>query len=437
MQRYYTKLMLLCVGLLLPMLAHAQSDPVAFTNAKIYPVTSEPIENGTIVIEDGKIVRIGEAGRTRIPRRAEVIDLKGKVIMPGIVDAHSHIGEGDGGDRSSALHPDVRILDAIDPQSDTFKKALAGGITSVNVMPGSGHLMSGRTVYLKLRDANRVEDMLFVDDPMTEVAGGLKMANGTNPIGNPPFPGTRAKSAAMVRELFIKAQEYKEKVDAANGDESKMPPRDIGMETLVQVLEGKRIVHNHTHRHDDILTAIRLSKEFGYRLVLHHISEAWKVADEIAESGAMASIIVLDSPGGKMEAVDIRYENGAVLEKAGVKVLGYHTDDPITDSRLFLRSGAFGIRTGMSQQTALKAMTINNAKMLDIADRTGSLEKGKDADLVVLSGDPFSVYTHVLQTWVEGVKRFDRNDPKDAPYATGGYEIFRGEYHDHHGTKTR
>ncbi|MGM0588273.1 MAG: amidohydrolase family protein [Bacteroidota bacterium] len=437
MQKLLTKLFILGAFLICPSWLLAQSSTTAFTNAKIYPVTSDPIENGTLVVEDGKILRIGPSGRTRIPRRAEVIDLNGQVIIPGIVDAHSHIGEGDGGDRSSAMHPDVRIMDAIDPQSDTFKKALAGGITSVNVMPGSGHLMSGRTIYLKLRDANRVEEMMFVDDPSTEVAGGLKMANGTNPIGGGPFPGTRAKSAAMVRELFMKAQDYKKKVEAANGDESKMPTRDLGMETLVEVLEGKRIVHNHTHRHDDILTAIRLSEEFGYRLVLHHISEAWKVADEIAESGVMASIIVLDSPGGKMEAVDIRYENGTALEKAGVEVLGYHTDDPITDSRLFLRSGAFGIRTGMSQQAALEAMTIDNAQMLDIADRTGSLEKGKDADFVILDGDPFSVYTHIQQTWVEGVKRFDRSNPEDLKYATGGFEVFRGAYHDHHGVKSR
>lgn len=422
----------LSVLLLLPLLVSAQQRPQVFQGAKIIPIAGNEIENGVLIVQNGKISAVGAAGQVEIPSNANVVDASGKVIMPGLVDSHSHIGEGDGGDRSAALHPDVRILDAIDPNSDTFKKALAGGITSVNVMPGSGHLMSGRTVYLKLRESDTIEGMLFVDDPTQQVAGGLKMANGTNPLGDGPFPGTRAKSASMVRELFIKAQEYQQKKEAAEGDPAKMPTRDIGMETLVEVLEGERIVHNHTHRHDDILTAIRLSEEFGYRMVLHHVSEAWKVPDEIAQADVPCSIIVLDSPGGKMEAVDIRYENGAVLEDAGVTV-GYHTDASITDTRLLLRSSGFGVRAGMSRVAALRAVTIENAKMMDIQDRTGTLEEGKDADFIILSGEPLSVYTHVEETWVEGIKRFDRDNPDHLEYATGGYNVFRGEFYDHHG----
>lgn len=422
---------LLFIFILVPCLALARQQAHVFSGAKIIPVAGDEIENGALVVQNGKISEVGAAGEVDILPDANIIDVSGKVIMPGLIDSHSHIGEGDGGDRSAALHPDVRILDAIDPGSDTFKKALAGGITTVNVMPGSGHLMSGRTVYLKLRESDTIEGMLFVDDPAKEISGGLKMANGTNPLGSGPFPGTRAKSAAMVRELFIKAREYKQQIEEADGDPGKMPDRDLGMETLVQVLEGKRIVHNHTHRHDDILTAIRLSNEFGYRLVLQHVSEAWKVANEIAEADVPCSIIVLDSPGGKLEAVDIKYENGAVLEDAGVTV-GYHTDASITDTRLFLRSAAFGVRAGMSRKKALEAVTIANAKMLDLQNRTGTLESGKDADFIILSGDPLSVYTHVEETWVEGIKRFDRDNPEDRKYATGGYEVFRGEYHGHY-----
>jgi len=414
----------------LPVMAASQ-QPKALTGAKIIPISGESIDNGVLLVQDGKILAVGTQDEVDIPDNAKKIDVTGKVIMPGLVDSHSHVGNGSGGDHSAALHPDVRILDSIDPRSDTFKKALAGGITTVNVLPGSGHLMSGRTVYLKLRDADRIEDMLFVDDPTQQVAGGLKMANGTNPLGDGPFPGTRGKSAAMVRELFVKAQNYKDKIEAANGDPEKMPSRNLGMETLVQVLNGERVVHNHTHRHDDILTAIRLSKEFGYRLVLHHVSEAWKVADEIAEAGVPCSIIVLDSPGGKMEAVDIKYKNGAVLEKTGVTV-GYHTDASITDTRLFLRSAAFGVRAGMSRNAALKAVTQANAKILDLEDRVGTLEKGKDADFIVLSGDPLSVYTRVEQTWVEGQKRFDVANPEDLKYATGGYKVFERATQDHH-----
>jgi len=411
----------------------SQSTPQVFKGAQIIPISGEPINNGILVVEDGKITAIG-GPNTRTPRGADVHDVSGHVLMPGLVDTHSHIGDGDGGDRSATLHPDVRIMDSIDPRSPSFKRALAGGITSVNVMPGSGHLMSGQTVYLKLRKANVIEDMLLYTDDEKTIYGGLKMANGTNPRGNPPSPGTRAKAASMVRELFIKAQEYQAKIEAADSDESKMPARDIGMETLIEVLEGKRIVHNHTHKHQDILTAMRLAEEFDYRLVLQHVIEAWKVADEIAASDNVlgASIITLDSFGGKVEAAEIKNSNGRYLEEAGALV-GFHTDDGITDSRMFLRHAALGIKEGMSREEALKAVTFANAIMMDIDDRVGTLEEGKDADFIILDGDPFSVYTHVQQTWIEGQKVWDRSNEEDKKYATGGYQIYPGTIHTHHG----
>lgn len=415
----------------------SQDQPVAFQGAEIITVTGNTISNGTMVIEDGKITAVGTSSSVTIPRGTTVIDVTGQVIMPGLVDSHSHIGEGDGGDRSSALHPDVRIMDTINPTSDSFKRALSGGITTANIMPGSGHLMSGQTVYVKTKEANTIEDMLVYSDEENNIYGGLKMANGTNSIrsGGGPFPGTRARSTALVRNLYVKAQEYRAKVNAADGNEEEMPPRDLEMETLLEVLDGKRIVHNHTHRHDDILTAIRLADEFGYRMVLHHVSEGGEVANEIAESGYPASIIVLDSHGGKHEAVNIDYEVGRELEEAGAD-FAYHTDDPITDSRLFLRSGAFGIRAGMSRQKALEALTIANARILDLDDRIGSLETGKDADFIILNGDPFSVYTQVQQTWIDGQKEWDRSDPEDKKYGVGGENVYSGSnqhVHDHFG----
>ena len=166
-------------------------------------------------------------------------------------------------------------------------------------MPGSGHLMSGQTAYLKLRDATRIENMLICSDPITEICGGMKMANGTNPRGEPPFPGSRAKSAALVREKFVKALEYRQAVQAAAKDSTKRPARDLELEAIGQVLDGKRVVHFHSHRADDILTALRLQKEFGFRLVLHHVSEGWKVASAIAAAHVPVSLIVIDAPGGK------------------------------------------------------------------------------------------------------------------------------------------
>ena len=192
------------------------------------------------------------------------------------------------------------------------------------------------------------------------------------------------------------------------------------MEALVEVLEGKRVVHHHTHRHDDIITVLRLKEEFGFKLVLQHVSEAWKVADEIAASNVPCSIIYLDSPGGKLEARDIDWKNGAELEKRGV-VTGFHTDDGVTDSRWFLRSAAFAVRAGMSEAGALYGMTMAGAIMLDLQDRTGSLTPGKDADFIVLSGDPLSVYTRIEETWIEGTQVFDLDDPKDRLWANGGY----------------
>jgi imidazolonepropionase-like amidohydrolase len=189
------------------------------------------------------------------------------------------------------------------------------------------------------------------------------------------------------------------------------------------VLQGKRVVHFHSHKANDILTAIRIQKEFGFRLVLHHVTEAHKVVKEIADAKVSCSIINIDSPGGKAEAMDFSLENGAALEKAGVLV-AIHTDDGITDSRFLLRSAALSVREGMSREEAIKALTINGAKMLDLDKRVGSLEIGKDADFIILSGDPFSVYTKVLQTWVEGVKRFDRDIATDKAFAVGGYKVY-------------
>ncbi len=402
----------------------AEETTLAFVGARILPIDGPEIAEGTLLVRGKAIVAVGPVDQVSVPPGARRINLQGRTIMPGLVCTHSHIGGPAAADRSDPIQPGVRVLDSLNVQDSGFRRALAGGLTTLNIMPGSGHLCSGQTVYVKLRffpgRPRTIDDLLILDDA-GRPTGGLKMANGTNSMnkGN-KFPGTRGKSAFLVRRQFIKAQEYRRKLAAAKNDPEKMPERDLGLETLVEVLEGRRVVHHHTHRHDDIMTVLRLAREFGFRVVLHHVSEGWKVADEIAQAKVPCSVILLDAPGGKLEARYIRFETGGILERAGVRV-AFHTDDYITDSRIFFRMAAFGVRGGMSRKAALEALTIAGAEMLDLQSRIGTLTPGKDADFIVLSGDPLSVYTKVLETWVEGRRVFDRNNPKDRLYAEGGY----------------
>jgi len=320
----------------------------AFVGARILPVAGPPIEKGVLIVRNGVITDVGPVTSTRIASSALIVDVSGRTIIPGLVDTHSHIGGGWAADSSEPMQPSVRVLDSVNARDPGFQRAQAGGITTVNVMPGSGHLMSGQTPYLKLREGKTIDELLMYDK-RGRIAGGMKMANGTNSQKGPPFPGTRGKSAALVRERFVAAQAYRDKL-AKDPDSVE---RDLGLEAMLDLLDGSRIVHHHTHRHDDILTVLRLSKEFGFRVVLHHVSEAWKVADEIAASGVGCSLIMIDSPGGKLEARDLRLSNGLALEKVGVPV-AIHTDDWITDSRLFLRSGALAVRAGMSREKRSK-----------------------------------------------------------------------------------
>jgi imidazolonepropionase-like amidohydrolase len=399
--------------------AASDGETRAFVDARIIPVAGDEIENGVLLVRAGRIEAIGAHDAITVPPEAEVVDAAGTVIFPGLVDTHSHIGDVDLGERSAPIQPELRALDSVNVRDASLQRARAGGITTVNIMSGSGMLMSGQTIYLKLRTGEAIDDLLIrADDGW--IAGGMKMANGTNSRANPPFPGSRAKSSALVRETFIKAQEYRDKLAAAADDPEKKPDRDIGMEALVEVLEGRRIVHHHTHRHDDVLTVLRLRDEFGFRVVLHHVSDASKVAERIAAAGVPSSLILVDSPGGKLEARDLDWRGGPALEQAGGRV-AFHTDDFINDSRLFLRSAAFGVRAGMSRRAGLESVTLAAAEMLDLGSRIGSLEPGKDADFIVLSGDPLSVYTRILQTWIEGEKVFDLEEEGDRLIADGGY----------------
>lgn len=408
-------------ALLVTLPAAAQERPLALTGATIHPVDRAPIMDGVLVVHHGRIVALGRRDDVAIPADADRRDLRDHVIMPGLVCTHSHIGGIGGADASAPIQPEIRIFDSINVRDSGFRRAVAGGLTTLNIMPGSGHLLSGQTVYVKLRGGTVIDD-LMIRDHDGWIMGGLKMANGTNPMrvdGRTVFPGTRGRAAALVRQHFIRAREYRERRARETGERAGPQPRDVGMDAMIEVLEGRRIVHHHTHRHDDIMTVLRLREEFGFRVVLHHVSDGWMVADRIAAAGIPCSAILIDSPGGKLEAVNLSLETGAILEKAGV-LTAFHTDDWITDSRLFLRMAALAVRGGMSRDGALAALTLNGATMLDLDDRIGSLSPGKDADFIILNGDPLSVYTRVLETWVEGRRVFDRSDPKDRLYAVGG-----------------
>jgi imidazolonepropionase-like amidohydrolase len=421
--------------------ADAPSGVIVFRGARITPVVGGPIEGGVLVVENGKIAAVGPKG-TPIPAGAVVRDLPaGSVIIPGLVDSHSHIGiyprpsvpaHGDGNEMSGPVQGGLRALDAVWPDDPGIRMATAGGVTTANIMPGSGNVIGGATIYVKLRGPT-IDDMRVKDCP---VLGGLKMANGENPkgygrgrpggggAGQAPF--TRMKVAALQREAFQKAKDYQAKWETyrkaqQNGDKSAKPPEtDLNLEQLVEVLERKRTVHFHCHRADDILSAVRLSEEFGFELVLQHCTEGFRIADELAKRKMPASLTLVDSPGGKLETAGLIEENAAILEKAGVPV-AINTDDFITESRFFLRTGAIALRGGMSEASALTALTLAPAAMLHLEKHVGSLERGKDADFAILSGPPFSAYTQVLETFIDGKQVFERK--RDWPYQAGGFAV--------------
>ncbi|HEY7312356.1 MAG TPA: amidohydrolase family protein, partial [Gemmataceae bacterium] len=415
--------------------------PIAYRGARILTATGDPIDKGTLIVQKGKILAVGADGDTTIPEGAEIIDLQGKTIVPGLVDTHSHIGiwarphvpaHNDGNEGSGPVQSALRALDAIQPDDPGIRMAVAGGVTTANIMPGSANVIGGQTVYVKLR-GRTIEDMRVRS---ASVLGGLKMANGENPKrfnfeGRKMAPATRMKIAALQREQFTKARDYLRQWERyrqakADGKDATPPEVDLGLEPLVEVLQRKRTVHFHSHRADDLMTAIRLAKEFNFELVLQHCTEGYRIVEELVREKIPVSLTLVDSPGGKLEVAGLLEENAAILSKAGVKV-AINTDDSITESRFLLRTGAIAVRGGMSEGAALRALTIHGAQMLHLDDRLGSLEKGKDADFVVLSGRPFSVYTQVLQTYIDGKCVFDRGRQKDWSYQAGGFALREGE----------
>ena len=414
----------------------AAGQATAYTGATVHTAAGKTFKPGTLLVQDGKISEVGPGEQVAVPEDARRVDVSGKVIIPGLVDSHSHLGvysrpgvsaNSDGNESTGPVQSAVRALDSINPFDPGIRMATAGGVTTANIMPGSANAIGGQTLYVKLR-GHTVEQMAILSPTAT---GGLKMANGENPKrvygSRKQAPGTRMKLAALQRAEFFKARDYQRKWDAyrkklAAGEEASPPDVDLSLEPLVEALQRKRTVHFHSHRSDDIMSVLRLADEFGLEVVLQHGTESYKVLEELAKRKVPVSLTLPDSPGGKAEVIEYLDSTGRRLREAGVKVL-VNTDDPVTESRFLLRTAAITVRGGLDADTALQAVTLSSAQALHLDDRLGSIEKGKDADFVLLSGEPFSVYTRVLETYIDGRRVFNLADAKERLYQTGGFAV--------------
>ena len=380
----------------------AGTGRLAIVGGRVIPVAGAPFEDGVVLIADG---RIEAAGRdVRVPDGVERVEAAGKVVLPGLVDAHVHLGvheEGDGwagqdtNELTDPVTPHVRALDAINPADLGFADAVAGGVLTVNVNPGSGNPIGGQTA--AVRSAGR-----SVDEMVLRAPSGMKSALGENPKRvygeRKQFPSTRLGTAAAIRDALVKTANYLAKRDH-DGDEP--VERDLRWEALGLVLTGEIPWRQHCHRADDIATAMRLADEFGYRLVIDHGTEAVLLADRLAERGIPVLIGPLLTSRSKVELRNRSLANPARLAAAGVE-LGIITDHPVVPVHLLHVQAALAVREGLDPAAALRAVTLTPARILGVDDRLGSLEPGKHATLCVWSGDPLDARSRVESAWIEG-----------------------------------
>ena len=391
-------------------------------NVTILTAAGPTIQNGAVLLQDGKIAAVGAT--VTAPADAVVIDGTGKFVTPGIIDTHSHLGVyaapggealSDGNEATNPSTPQVWAEHSIWPQDPQFPRALASGVTTAQILPGSANLFGGRSAVVKMVPSRSVQGMKFPG-----ARYGLKMACGENPkrVYQQRGPSTRMGNVAGYRAAWIQAEQYRRSWDKWNADrKGDAPHRDLAMETLAEVLRGNIFVHNHCYRADEMMQMIDIAKEFGYKVrSFHHGVEAYKIADVLAKEGISASVWS-DWGGFKMEAMDGVRANLPFLHAAGVRTI-VHSDDPSGMQRL-TQDAAKGMAEGakfgitISPDDAIKWMTINAAWALGIDDRTGSLETGKAADVVLWSGSPFSVYSRAEKVWVDGAMLYDRSDPTE------------------------
>lgn len=378
-------------------------------NATILTVSNGTIENGSVLIRDGKIAEVGQ--NISVPRGANIVDGTGKFVMPGIIDAHSHLAADAINEGSVSVSAMVGIRDVLNPDQMGIYRALAGGVTTANILHGSANPIGGKNAVVKFRWGEDAEGMLF-DGAMP----GIKFALGENTKRdrNPDrYPSTRMGVQDVIRQAFIDAQEYRREwreyeQEVARGNTNVIPPRrDLKHETLVEILEGNRLVHAHSYRADEILQLLRLAEEFGFRIAtFQHVLEGYKVADEIAAHGAGASTFS-DWWAYKVEAYDAIPYNAALMTERGV-IVSINSDSG-EEIRHLNQEAAKSMRWGgMSEEEALKLVTLNPAKQLRIDDRVGSIEVGKDADIAIFNAHPLSIYAVPEQVYIDGLLYFDR-----------------------------
>ncbi|MBV9821294.1 MAG: amidohydrolase [Actinobacteria bacterium] len=399
-----------------------QTGSVAIVGGYVVPIEGEPIPGGTVLVTDGVIAAVG--AQVEVGPDVEVIDATGKWVLPGFVDAHAHVGvweEGEGwagADVNEMTDPNgarLRALDAINPADQGFKDALAGGVTCCVIKPGSGNPIGGQTVAVKTW--GRMVDEMVVKSPAS-----VKSALGENPkrvYGDKgKLPSTRLGVTAVIRDALMKAQDYVARRDAA-GDEPF--ERDPSSEVLARVLSGELPWCQHTHRADDIATAIRLADEFGYRLVINHATEAYLLADVLAERDIPCIVGPLFHTRSKVEVRNRSLATAGKLANAGVLV-ALTTDHPVVAIDFLVHQASFAVREGMSREDALRSITLNPAAILGFADRVGSLAPGKDGDVVVWSGDPLDVLQRAERVFVSGHQVYRYEDGRGTvanPYRTG------------------
>ena len=392
----------------------AQQSPLLIRNATLFTATEPPvIENGSILIRGGQIAAIGT--NVQAPSDATIIDASGLFVMPGIIDTHSHLGvyswpsvdaNADGNEMTDPVTSQVRAIDSFNYEDPAILRAVAGGVTTIQVFPGSGNLIGGQSAVLKLIPNGPALATLFAEAPP-----GMKMAMGENPKrvygGRTQMPSTRMGNFAVMRKVFTEARAYQEKWNRwRSSGEGNAPDRDLRIEALVEILEGRRNVHIHCYRQDEMQNMIQLSKDFGFRIrSFQHTVEGYKVASLLARENVGASTWP-DTFGGKMEMADGIPYNPTIMASKGV-TYAIHSDSPDSIQRLW-HEAARTVGYGVSEAVAIKSITWNAAWIAGVENLTGSLEVGKAADIAIFNGHPFDIFSLVQKTFIDGELVFDR-----------------------------